>query len=52
MQFPKHGSSNVNEAIGAILNLFILKKKKISSTQKAQNAYKRIKTKNTAFLYA
>ena len=50
MQFPKHGSSNVNEAIGAILNLFILKK--ISSTQKAQNAYKRIKTKNTAFLYA
>ena len=42
-------SSNGNEVIRAILNLFIFFYKKISHTQKAQNAYKQTKTKNTAF---
>ena len=43
-------SSIVNEGIKAILNLFILSYKKISHAQKAQNAYKRTKTKKPAFL--
>ena len=41
--FEPHNSSNVNEAIRAILNLFVIFfYKKISHTQKAQNTYKRI----------
>ena len=47
-----HVSSNINEVIRAILNLFIFFYKKISHIQKAQNVYKRIKTKKTAFLRA
>ena len=47
----KNVSSNVNEVIRTILNLFIFfLYKKISHAQKAQKAYKRIKTKKTAFL--
>ena len=46
----------VNEGIRAILNLFVYYYycfyKKISHEQKAQNAYKRTKTKKTAFLCA
>ena len=48
-------SSAVNEGIRAILNLFIFFfffYKKISHAEKAQNAYKRTKTKKTAFLCA
>ena len=42
-------SSNVNEVITAILNFFICFYKNISHAQKAQNAYKRTKTKKAAF---
>ena len=48
-------SSNVNEAIRAVLNLFIIIiifYKKILHTQKAQLAYKQTKTEKAAFLYA
>ena len=41
-------SSNVDEVIGAISNLFIYEK--ILQAQKAQNAYKRTETKKAAFL--
>ena len=39
-----------NEGIRVILNLFIFFCKKISHAEKAQNAFKRTKTKKTAFL--
>ena len=45
-------SSNINEVIRAILNPFFFFYKKISHTQKAQNAFKRIKTKKEAFFCA
>ena len=45
-------SSNINEVIRAILNLFVFFYKKILHTQKPQNAYKRIQAKKTAFLCA
>ena len=48
-------SSIVNEGIRAILNLFIylfILQEDISHKKKAQNAYKRTKTKKTIFLCA
>ena len=49
-------SSNVNEVIRAVLDFFYLFiyffYKKILHAQKAQNAYKRTKTKKAAFLCA
>ena len=41
-------SSNINEIIGIILNLFI---HKFHNYKKAQNAYKRAKTKNVCKKY-
>ena len=43
-------SSNVNEVIRAVLNFFFYEK--ISHAQKAQNGYKRTKTKKAAFVSA
>ena len=43
------GSIIVNEGIRALLNLFIFFYKKISHAQKAQNTYKRTKTKKQHF---
>ena len=42
-------SSNEDEVIRAVSNLFIFFHKKISHAQKAQNAYKRTKTKKAEF---
>ena len=55
---PNVRSSNVNEVIRAVLDFFIYLfiylffYKKILHVQKAQNAYKRTKTKKAAFLCA
>ena len=46
----KDYSSNVNEAVRAILNFFFYKK--VLHAQKSQNAYKRTKRKKAAFLRA